>query len=496
MSSLLGHVLIDFLNTAKSLTDAKAKLFQLEQIQEILLYQEKDLIPTYASEVFDFMTDKSVPIRKFLIRFACSCFREHPEAVVEHLVYLFSFLSNDLNDSVVSILAQDLSKILPKVTITISKLTSSVKNLQDIKQLWNNFKSLLFRLFDLLSSLRSDNLRSNILKLLQEQILFCLPATTVISDPRLVRKNDPRLNRASNTQTIAEGTAEEIPLHHPFVNRNELTREGEDLFSRILFWVSKGGPQNFLFSPTLLSTLGQVLASIAFFRPSCGLKAAQGLSILLSGKGSGSINSLSKSEREELARSIHRFLRSANVHTKDPEEQIQKLRTAVSSFEDFEDIDGLGVGHKRNYSEAIAEEEEDASPEEKRARIEQALKSAVDKKKKHLLHVESKGSDPSESELSRAVIVSEYTELSSELEQVQSFRSTSQIKTAVVEENSYQQSLRCFPSEVSDQSYPQLSYYTIGQVFENAFLIKSSNEIKVCVFYLLLDSCYSKTTLI
>jgi hypothetical protein len=34
-----------------------------------------------------------------------------------------------------------------------------------------------------------------------------------------------------------------IPLHHPFISRNDLEADASSLFSKLLLWVNKGGPQ-------------------------------------------------------------------------------------------------------------------------------------------------------------------------------------------------------------------------------------------------------------
>ena len=67
--SVLGDLAVDIINAAKATKDARQKVFQLEQLREIVLHRDKSLLPDVIGDAFDFMVDKSVHVRKFLILF-------------------------------------------------------------------------------------------------------------------------------------------------------------------------------------------------------------------------------------------------------------------------------------------------------------------------------------------------------------------------------------------------------------------------------------------
>jgi hypothetical protein len=62
--------------------DADLKLTKLEQIKEILLKRSPQLLKTVALDVFDFMLERSVKVRKFMIQFAGEAFIQERTLVV------------------------------------------------------------------------------------------------------------------------------------------------------------------------------------------------------------------------------------------------------------------------------------------------------------------------------------------------------------------------------------------------------------------------------
>ena len=61
---------LSLLNTAQLAGDADKKIIELEQVKEILFNRAPNLLVKFAPDVFDFMIEQSVKIRKFLIQFS------------------------------------------------------------------------------------------------------------------------------------------------------------------------------------------------------------------------------------------------------------------------------------------------------------------------------------------------------------------------------------------------------------------------------------------
>ncbi|RYG96819.1 hypothetical protein EON65_53835, partial [archaeon] len=65
--SILRDLAIDIINSAKSTKDVRQKVFQLGQLREIVLHRDKTLLPEFIEEIFQFVVDKSIQLRKFLV---------------------------------------------------------------------------------------------------------------------------------------------------------------------------------------------------------------------------------------------------------------------------------------------------------------------------------------------------------------------------------------------------------------------------------------------
>jgi len=285
-------------------------------------------------------------------------------------------------------IARELSRSYGKMIIIIAQMGSGPNsNVQESKQLWASFKGLVTKMNEYITSSRSETVKIHCLRLIEEEILFGFPAASTVSDPRLARKvQDPRLARATQKDTgagnAAAGTGtggstaagsggssnptiEDIPLHHSFISRNELQREAEELFSKFLFWATKGGPQGHPFTATLMSALGQNIASLGTVRPSHCANAATAIALLIQGKGGAAATSsivyaMTKLERDNLARATHRLLRATGVYVSDPEGQLTKLRTAVNHLESIVSSEATEndteAAKKRNLQTLVEEE--------------------------------------------------------------------------------------------------------------------------------------------
>lgn len=344
MSSLL-ELAIDLINDAKGGKDAQSKLYLLEQVKEIVFHRDKSILKDIIPSILDFMVEKAVPIRKYLIRFGEDSMAQDPSVSFPYYLNLCNFLAADSNDNVLSLLVKGFLKYYDTILMSIvaMPIQQKAQGLSDPKQLWQIMMALTSKFNDFIATNKSDGLKGQCLRFLESQMTFGLPSPApAAADPRLARK-DPRLARAgrggagaANVPAAAAGStsknADEIPLHHPFISRNEVQSVAEDHFTRILLWASKGGPQNHPFSPTLMSVLGQVISNVATSRLKNATPAAMALVTMIQGKG-GVCQEMSGMDREHLARAVHRLLRAATAYTADPEGVMPKLRAAVAVLE-------------------------------------------------------------------------------------------------------------------------------------------------------------------
>lgn len=222
-------------------------------------------------------------------------------------------------------------------------------------------------------------------------LLFSLPlgekqSIAARADPRLARsmKAASATATTSTTQqvnTISSSefsfnstttyTADLIPLHHPFINRNELVLEAEDVMSKALIWLTsnksaESTQSGTLFSPSLMAVLAEVVANIAGVRPKYCNNAAAAIAFMISsspmvGKaGSEVCQQMSSQERGSLARTTHRLLRLMSVSTSasEPETQaaIGKLRSALTMLE------SLGIATAATVSSTVPQQSSKKRP--------------------------------------------------------------------------------------------------------------------------------------
>lgn len=380
---MMRELAVEILNSAKNCKDSKSKVFQLEQIKEIVLHRQRDLLPVLLSDVFDFVTDKSAPVRKFLISLSGDLFRQEPGLVLPKMLELFSFVMSDSNDSVLAAVAKELAKSYAKIVLFIVSLPESGS-----QELWASLRALLHKLLDHIASARSDYLKLWCIRLLEEQIVFAIPNAAPAVDPRLQRK-DPRLGRAmqkdasSASAASAAASADSIPLHHTVVSRTALQKDAEDALQRVTQWLARGGPQNYPLSASLLSSLAQLLASVGTLRPAQSLASARAITQFLAEK-SAVVAQMDTADLEGLARAATRLLKAA-VHTADPEGLLGRLKAAVNSLSisssaaESAETQAQTVGKKRTAGELSTggdEEEEDIESEAYRGSVLSALNAA------------------------------------------------------------------------------------------------------------------------
>lgn len=253
MSSHLRHLVVDLINDVKSTSDAQSKLYLLEQVREICLHRDKAALKDSVADMADFVLEKPMSIRRFIVRFFNEAMIQDPDCVLPHYLTVLQYYINESNDALLTLLAKSFNSyyesVLLKIVHMVPAATKSPSGL-DPPQLWQTFCGLVARFHDFVSSSRSEQLRTNCLKICESVMIFGLPnqQLTATSDPRLARK-DPRLNRgaaskpaesvaaaAGPSSSSTAQTVEEISLHHPFVNKTEIQRVAEDYFTKVLLW--------------------------------------------------------------------------------------------------------------------------------------------------------------------------------------------------------------------------------------------------------------------
>jgi hypothetical protein len=358
--SYLKDAAIDIINAAKTAKssgkESEFKIFQLGQIKEILLYRQKDLLPVLLNDVFSFMTDRNANVRKFLVRLSSDLFSQDPHSVLPKMLELYQLLISDSNDSVLSVMVKEASKLYSKIVLHIASIPDS--NDQEASMLWGTFKAILNKFQDFLVSSRSDHLKLNCIRLIEEQILFAVSSMSSSTDPRIARR-DPRLSRTSQTPATNNNTAEAISLHHAIVSRNALQKEAEELITKLSTWILKGGPVNYPLSPNLQANIAQILAAVGTVRPGHGLQAAKLVTQFITEKSS-IINQVDSSHIEHLARTAMRLSRASSIYASDPEGQMHKLKAAVNSLNiTTTENEVTTTAKKREISEISGTEEDD-----------------------------------------------------------------------------------------------------------------------------------------
>jgi len=134
------------------------------------------------------------------------------------------------------------------------------------KDLMNHLKAATKCIIDSISSKKSDSFRSQCLRLVESIIVFGTPISSQIF-------NETKINGKFDVTNI--------PFHHPSIDRNALEVDADALFTRLLLWARRGGPQESPFSLSLMSQLLGTISKIAIEKPTLRGKAAQALAYLL-----------------------------------------------------------------------------------------------------------------------------------------------------------------------------------------------------------------------
>jgi hypothetical protein len=136
---------LSLINTAQLAGDADKKIIELEQVKEILFNRAPDLLVKFAPDVFDFMIEQSVKIRKFLIRFSGDALLKekflvsyfhtlyHRKSIkynlyffqTSYVVDLFYYYKSDTSENIIKAVVLEMTKYYERITINIANMKQS-----------------------------------------------------------------------------------------------------------------------------------------------------------------------------------------------------------------------------------------------------------------------------------------------------------------------------------------------------------------------------------
>ena len=216
------------------------------------------------------------------------------------------------------------------------------------EQVWRQLNGMVERLVDFAASPRSESVRTQALHLIEVVLLFGFSAPPKSHDPRKRRA-------ATSAEAESDLSVEDIPLHHPFIARNELEDYAEDTYTKTVLWAMNVGPKGYPFSPSQMCVLGQLLSSVASRRRGkitagdepVAAKAGNALVAIMQGGNMASTAAMTVKERDDLIVSVNRFVRSEFVSSADSGGLVSKLRGAIASVEALGKGDESTVASKK-----------------------------------------------------------------------------------------------------------------------------------------------------
>ena len=347
---------VELLNDAKLTKDSKSKLYFLEQVKEIVLFRDTSILLSLISEIVSFSVEASVQIRRFLINFVGAAFSTN-QLVAPHVLSLFNFYCSDSSSDLIRNVAVQLHPIYAKLLIYIAnqKKTSEI----DPKEMWNQLTFITSKVIESVSHPTvNESTKLNAIYVIESIIEFGIPPveTAKVIDPRL--KAAKKKDNTSST----EMNCLEIPLHHTFLNRDEIIKEAESLFTKTMIWANKGGPQGAPLTPNCLSQLAQTIVNISSTR-SKHMSSAVSAVIALVDKPTV-CEKMSASSREHLARAFQRLIRSLTYQSDATLKSLaSKLKPLLTQLETlgFADKDNKVVADGKGSSSKTSETTESSN---------------------------------------------------------------------------------------------------------------------------------------
>lgn len=357
----LSDLASDLINKAKLAGNSEQKLYNMEQVKEIIFHRDTNLMKPLIPELFELMLERSVAVRRFLVKIAGDALR-HDVTLTPHILSLFSFLIVDGNDKILQSIALELSNHYDKISIFVAKMpmksTGSAlqqhhDNSADPRDLWHQLRSMTSVLIETIASNRTEALRIQSLKLCESIILFGLPPSAGSA------AKDPRMARATGVRTVLE-----IPLHHPFIDRNDVEKEADSTLSKMVLWARRGGPQGFRFPPPIMSQLGQSIGAVAAERVDRFKVVVPALIFIIQSPGSV-CPQMNAATRQQLSLSLVRVIRAVGgtASKNDPDGLAAKLQEALT---ELDKLNGPGPASAASSALASLSDVSNADPRKRR----------------------------------------------------------------------------------------------------------------------------------
>ena len=352
---------VDLLNEAKEI-EVGQRLFLLEQVREIMINREQSLLREFLADVMDLSVLANTKLRRFLIKFGGDALNLD-FSLLPVVLERFNFMMTDQSESVHKAIASELTKIYGRAVMAIVNGTA-VDAKGSGEQVWRQLNGMVERLVDFAASPRSESVRTQALHLIEVVLLFGFSAPPKSHDPRKRRA-------ATSAEAESDLSVEDIPLHHPFIARNELEDYAEDTYTKTVLWAMNVGPKGYPFSPSQMCVLGQLLSSVASRRRGkitagdepVAAKAGNALVAIMQGGNMASTAAMTVKERDDLIVSVNRFVRSEFVSSADSGGLVSKLRGAIASVEALGKGDESTVASKKRKSAASVDIEAAAAEE-------------------------------------------------------------------------------------------------------------------------------------
>lgn len=356
MSSSLVDLTIELLNEAKVCSDAKRKLYYLEQIKEIVLFRDVSILVGLIPDIEEFKIERSIRIRKWLIKFFSEAWTKSKQ-VFSQLLSLYSFyVLDDASDDIIRCIATEFKTVYSQVVAHIVKMPILQKQELDVKIMWNQIKSISDIIIDFITSSQADTTKVECIKFIESVIQY---ATPVVETSKTL---DPRLKAKKTETVLSEVSSADIPLHHPFINRTDIETDASNLFATVILWID----DTHKFSATVISQLCQSVVAISLARTRYLSTAA--IKVLTILEKMEICRNMPTQSKQELIRSVYK-LRHNLAFQADTKALVAPYRVAVENLEKL-------VSGATTETDVLAVSLDDKEDDEVRATAKAALSIA------------------------------------------------------------------------------------------------------------------------
>jgi len=262
------------------------------------------------------------------------------------MIDLYHHFQNSSNENVLKSLLGDLARHYDKLTMAVStmKQTQDSVGSMDPVAVWNQLQEVVAHSIDIISSDKNETMRSLALKCAESVLVFGLAAESVSLDPR--RKAVVQRSSSSGSSSA------EIPLHHPFIERQKIEDEAAELFSKLELWAIRGGPQQFPFTAAHMAQLAQIIIKCCENRSTLKSKAVKAVTVIINGKKNKSAQ-MTTIQRMGLVKMVNAFAKGCGAS--EGEAAMTKLRQALTFLEGLKEAT---VEEREEEDEELGKEED------------------------------------------------------------------------------------------------------------------------------------------